>query len=153
MQFDLGCQLNYSLDGPSTLIFNIHAVQGDMQSVLSENLTLSPQLEAEFFTDDCEGNRYFRINAAAGPLEVAYRARVDSQPLLSNPADIPELTPDQLPLDALSYLYPSRYCQSDRLVRLALAQFGDMQPGYSRVTAICNWVYDNIEYQRGKSTC
>jgi transglutaminase-like putative cysteine protease len=50
-----------------------------------------------------------------------------------------------------SYLYPSRYCQSDLLLRFALTEFGHLFPGYSRVTAICNWIYDNLLYLSGSS--
>ena len=31
-------------------------------------------------------------------------------------------------------------------MRLAQYEFGDLKPGYSRVNAICNWIYDNVEY-------
>jgi transglutaminase-like putative cysteine protease len=40
----------------------------------------------------------------------------------------------------LSYLYPSRYCQSDRLHRLAMHEFGQQWQGYSRVQGIRDWV-------------
>ena len=62
-----------------------------------------------------------------------------------------EVRPADLPLDILYYLYPSRYCQSDRLLRFVAAEFGDLVPGYSRVTAICNWIYDNVLYLSGSS--
>ena len=35
-----------------------------------------------------------------------------------------------LPADVVRYLYPSRYCESDKLVRLAAKQFGDLPPGH-----------------------
>ncbi|MEO7852840.1 MAG: hypothetical protein ABIR94_11400, partial [Rubrivivax sp.] len=52
-------------------------------------------------------------------------------------------TQRQLVLDealVLSYLYPSRYCQSDRLHRLAMREFGQLWQGYSRVQTIRDWV-------------
>ena len=37
------------------------------------------------------------------------------------------------------------------LVRLAQHEFGKLQRGFSRVTAICNWIHDNVEYLRGST--
>jgi transglutaminase-like putative cysteine protease len=45
----------------------------------------------------------------------------------------------------------SPYCESDKLVRLAQHEFGKLQHGFSRVTAICNWIHDNVEYLQGSS--
>ena len=46
----------------------------------------------------------------------------------------------------MQYLYPSRYCESDMLVRLALQEFGGAAPGFERVTQICNWIHAHVEY-------
>jgi len=37
------------------------------------------------------------------------------------------------------------------LVRLAQHEFGKLQHGFSRVTAICNWIRNNVEYLRGST--
>ncbi len=31
-------------------------------------------------------------------------------------------------------------------MRLTQYEFGDLKPGYSRVTAVCNWIHDNVTY-------
>jgi transglutaminase-like putative cysteine protease len=56
-----------------------------------------------------------------------------------------------LPNEVLTYLNPSRYCESDRLTHFALRIFGDIEPGFSRVTAICDWIHNNLDYQSGSS--
>jgi transglutaminase-like putative cysteine protease len=84
-------------------------------------------------------------------LQISYRATVGLSPYYSDPSTIFEVKPADLPLDILYYLYPSRYCQSDRLLRFVAAEFGHLVPGYSRVTAICNWIYDNVLYLSGSS--
>ena len=38
-----------------------------------------------------------------------------------------------MPLEVLPFVYPSRYCQSDRLLKFAANRFGHLWPGYSRV--------------------
>ena len=146
MKFNLGCQLNYSITQPSTLVFNISVISNDYQKILQENLQIDPQLNKEEYSDPYAENRYFRLNAPSGKLQVSYQATVEVSHFYEDPDAIPEVPPAELPLDTLFYLYPSRYCQSDKLIRLVEYEFGDLKPGYSRVTAICNWIYDNVQY-------
>lgn len=46
----------------------------------------------------------------------------------------------------LGYLYPSRYCQSDRLLTLASNTFGMLKPGYGRPQAIRDWVNGHVRF-------
>ena len=50
------------------------------------------------------------------------------------------------------FTLPSRYCPSDELADTAWALFGSVNPGWSRVQAICDWVHDAIEFDYGTST-
>lgn len=155
MQFKLGCKLTFSLAQASTLILNISPVNNNSQKVLQENIEIDPSLNYDEYVTPVLGNRYFRLNAPAGSLQVSYQGTIDVSYLQSdwseNSQSIPEVPPAKLPLETLSYLYPSRYCQSDRLINLAQYEFGDLLPGYSRVVAICNWIYDNVTYLSGST--
>ena len=151
MKFNLGCQLSYNIAQPSTLIFNIGVVDNDYQRVLQENLHLDPPLASEEYRSPGVENRYLRLNAPSGELQISYRATVEVSHFYAHPDAILEVPIAELPLEILPYLYPSRYCQSDQLMRLAEAEFGDLEPGYSKVTAICNWIYDNVTYLSGSS--
>jgi transglutaminase-like putative cysteine protease len=97
------------------------------------------------------GNRYVRFQAGPGELTVDYDAEVELEVRSDDPARVPEIPPATLPFEALPHLYPSRYCQADRLPRAAQADFGQLAPGHGRVTAICNWIYEQVEYRRGTS--
>lgn len=59
---------------------------------------------------------------------------------------------EAMPLDVLGYLYPSRYCQSDRLVKLAIREFGALRQGYSRVLAIQDWVRARVSFTSNSSS-
>ena len=50
---------------------------------------------------------------------------------------------------AITYLFPSRYCQSDRLGRLAIKMFGGISHPYDQVVAIADWIFNNIDYLSG----
>ncbi|NEP46785.1 MAG: transglutaminase family protein, partial [Okeania sp. SIO2H7] len=80
-----------------------------------------------------------------------YNATVEVSYVWNDPNSIPETPPSELPVEVLHYLYPSRYCQSDLLFGLAMSEFGDLVPDYSRVTAICNWIYDKVQYLSGST--
>jgi transglutaminase-like putative cysteine protease len=46
----------------------------------------------------------------------------------------------------LTYLLGSRYCEVDRLSNVAFELFGNIQPGWGRVQAICNWVHNKVQF-------
>ena len=151
LKYELGCELNYSIFQPSTLILNIGVVSNDYQSIFHEDLKVDPPLKIEEYTTSVARNRYFRLNAPPGNLQISYRANIGLSHYYSEPSTVCEAQPADWPLDILYYVYPSRYCQSDRLLRFAETEFGDLVPGYSRVEAICNWIYDNVLYLSGSS--
>jgi transglutaminase-like putative cysteine protease len=151
MKFQLGCQLDYSVSSTSTFIFNIRATENEYQQVIEESLQIEPDCQLEEYTEPHIDNRYFRIIAPEGKLAIVYRAKVELKHQTDNSTQIPEIPPTDIPLNIIPYLYPSRYCQSDRLMKLARDEFGDCQPGYARVEAICDWIYHKIDYISGSS--
>ena len=144
-------ELNYQVTGPSgDFIFNIHAAQTEHQRVSAERLYLSQQREVTVYTDPL-GNRYMRLNALSGPLTVRYDATVDIDHSFEPPESIAEVPISRLPVDVLPYLYPSRYCQSDRLYTLAAREFGQLPQGYARVQAIEQWVRQHTKFTPNSS--
>lgn len=150
-QFRVGCDLNYHVTGPSAFIFNVSVVNNSFQRVVSEEFQTIPALQVEETLSPIEEKRHHRFSAPAGPLRVLYSANVELTHHVRPADNVPETPPGSLPADVVPYLYPSRYCESDMLVRLAQHEFGKLQPGFSRVTALCNWIHDNVEYLRGST--
>ncbi len=146
-------ELSYQVaDAGCDFIFNIHAAQTPEQRVLSETLGISQLLQPEMYTDAVSRNRYLRLKAEPGPLTVSYGATVDITHHIAQPEQIQEVGVLQLPGAVLTYLYPSRYCQSDRLHRLAVKEFGHLRQGYSRVQAIRDWVNQRVTFMSNSST-
>ncbi|WP_144631772.1 transglutaminase-like domain-containing protein [Bordetella genomosp. 13] len=139
LEYEIG---SYGAD----FIFNIHAAHTARQSVSSEHVSLSQPIVADVQTEPLTGNRYMRLRAMPGLLKVAYRATLELQHHRAEPARLNEVAIRDLPLATLGYLYPSRYCESDKLMRIAMKQFGAMAPGYARVQAIMAWVQKEITY-------
>ncbi len=147
----VSCELGYRLNAPTSFLFNIAAAATDHQRITQETLRVEPDLYYEICHLGAEQNRTYRLQVQGGELKISYQATVDLNPEVDDPPEIPETNYPQLPGQVLPYLNPSRYCESDRLARFAWQEFGHLLPGYSRVTAICNWTYEHLDYVSGSS--
>jgi transglutaminase-like putative cysteine protease len=148
--FDIDCQLDYQLSGTSDFLFQLHAVNGMGQQVLSESMQLTPAIDARIYEDARVGHRFMRLQADAGPLTVRYVARVQCSPAPRD-TNAQEMPIADIPDEVMHNLMPTRYCESDLLSHAAQKLFGQLPRGYSRVQAITDWIYDNVDYQIGTS--
>ena len=149
MEFAIGCSLAYTAHAPAALVFNLEAAHLPRQIIRSESLITHPSLQPEVFEAPETGNRFIRYVIKPGSFRLDYRAEVTLDPLIQDPAAVGEFQAQDLPMTTLPHLYASRYCQSDKLSRFATRQFGNEPSGYQRVTAICNWIYGNVDYISG----
>ncbi|MEP7102145.1 MAG: transglutaminase family protein [Burkholderiales bacterium] len=152
IRLQLSLQLDYEVFDPGCdFVFNIHAALTARQRVLNEALTLSQPVPSRVEVDPATGNRYLRLTAQPGPLQVLYRALVEIDHHVQLPATIAEVPVAQLPASVLGYIYPSRYCQSDRLHKFAMREFGARWQGYSRVQGIRDWVLERTTFTSNTS--
>ena len=144
--------LDYQIDAPGCdFIFSIHAAQTAHQTVVCESLEISQDLLPTLHTDPATLTRFLRLKAFGGALRVHYAATVDIDHFTALPAQLDEVPVARLPEAVLPYLYPSRYCQSDRLHRLAVKEFGQLRQGYARVQAIRDWVLNRVSFRLSSS--
>ena len=148
-RLDIGVNLEYQVMEPSEFVFKIHAATTPRQHVSRVHLALEPAVR--YVVEPCRsfGNQHLRLHAEPGPLKITYSARVDVRPFMVAPAELVENPVTRLPVDVLQYLYPTRYCPSDRFFQIALQAFGHLPQGYARVQAICDWVRNRTRFQAG----
>jgi transglutaminase-like putative cysteine protease len=127
-------------------VFNVQATCTDQQRVVSERLEITPEQQAHVYTDPVTHTRYLRLRTGKGTLRVVCESVVDLAHHRVAPSALGEVPISQLPASVLPYLYPSRYCESDRLYRFAFAQFGALRQGYARVCAVRDWVNGHVEF-------
>lgn len=139
------------LDQHCDFVFNIQPAVTLRQRVFDESLQINQELSSHELIQGTEGCRFLRLQAHAGPLKVVYQGTVDIDHFRENPATLREMAVRDLSLDSLLYVYPSRYCQSDRLRALANYEFGSLTPGYFRVLAIQEWVNRRTRFLPGSS--
>ncbi|VWX59371.1 Transglutaminase family protein [Burkholderiales bacterium 8X] len=143
-------QLDYEVRAPAHMLLNIEAARSGSQAVISEKLTIEPPVKLQAFCDESSGNRFFRFDAAPGPLRISYKAHVQrAQPIVS--PDLEEVPVNRVPNELIHYLMPTRYCESDLMSRCAQQLFGDLPQGIGRVQAIVDWIYESITYEPGSS--
>ncbi len=142
------CELQYLATGLSDFVFNIQASHNNWQDIMEEKLTFNPDYPATFGLGHTGQNRLLRVSNIVNSFSIRYQATVNvSYP--SPTGNELEIKISNLPLDVIPYIWSSRYCESDAILKLANELFGQLTPGYSRVEAICQWIRDNINYQPG----
>ena len=120
-------ELHYDIAPPGCdFIFSIHVAQTAHQVVVSESLAMSQDLQQKLYTDPVTHTRFMRLKALAGPLQLRYDATVDLDHYTAQPHELAEVAVANLPGPVLPYIYPSRYCHSDRLQQLAFKEFGHL---------------------------
>ena len=119
--------------------------------MVEESLGFNQALAPSYYTDNHTQSRFIALHALQGVFIIRYSAVVDLTHFEVASSALFEVSPQALPGHVVPYLYPSRYCQSDRLLAFAGQQFGSMSLGYSRAKAICDWVYNNVRFQGNTS--
>ncbi len=154
MEISVGCNLQYSSAAPTYFIFQIAAANADNQTIKSENFVLPPNPTGagyEEYTDPITKTRKIRALLGPGVVDVRYEATVDLKTDEFDPINVVEFDFVNLPMDVIDYIAPSRYCPSDTFVEFAHRTFGSVTRGHTRVTSICDWIFDHIRYQAGST--
>lgn len=144
--------LVYDVKCPTTLLVNVSVASTTHQTLLDERFVVSPAAPEAALPVGEERNRFVRLLLQPGETTISYEARVQLDHHTEEAPEVEETDYSALPPHVLTYLNPSRYCESDRLANFAFAEFGHLPPSHERVTAICDWIFDNIDYRSGTTT-
>ena len=155
MHIKVGYELIYDCPQPTPmlLMLNIHYSRaGDL--AMPDHLVTAPSVPVTAYRDSF-GNWCSRIIAPAGLTRISTTAVVRD----SGIPDIVVPSAEQhavenLPEEALLFLLPSRYCETELLGNIAATLFNDTKPGWARVQAICDFVHHHIafDYQQARNT-
>jgi transglutaminase-like putative cysteine protease len=155
MLISLGTRIEFRFDQPTPLIamLNVHYSRfNDM--VEQDILVSSPSVPLAGYQDGF-GNWCTRMMAPAGVFVLMTNG-------VFRDSVLPDLMPgaarqhevQDLPFETLVYLLGSRYCDTDLLSEKAWAIFGQGEPGWARVQAICDYVQAHVTfgYHHAKAT-
>jgi transglutaminase-like putative cysteine protease len=152
MKFNVFTEMEYTVKAESTLILNINALRTQHQTVISEEFTVDPYIKTEELGSVSGENRLVRFEVDdPGTFKVTYKATVDNYTKRVNYENHEEIPVAQFDAAIMPYLYPSRYCQSDKLYRLANNMFRHIVNPFTKVIALTDWIYRNVQYLSGST--
>ncbi|MCR8559775.1 transglutaminase family protein [Mucilaginibacter sp. BJC16-A38] len=152
MKFNVHTEMEYTAASAGTLILNIHALRTPRQTVISEEFVIDPYIKVEELISVGNDNRVFRFEIAENSnIKVIYKATIDNYCEVKDYSNLVEIPIAQMDNSILPYLYPSRYCQSDKLYRLANNLFGHIDNPFQKVLALTEWINKNVQYLSGST--
>jgi transglutaminase-like putative cysteine protease len=98
--------------------------------------------------DDGIGRRTWAT--AEGDFLAEYSGIFDVERASRSLVELPISSRPDLPAHVIPYLWPSRFCQSDRFVSFVTREFGELEGG-AKIDAMAQWIYRNIDYRLGAS--
>lgn len=154
MKIRFGYELAYYCPLATPMILMVQSQPSATQRMLiADRIWTTPEVPVTCYRDGF-GNPCSRLEVPAGTIRItADGVFEDSGVAEPAYADAPETAVSALPHDALIYLLPSRYCESDLLAPEALRLFGHLTPGWSRVQAICDFVNDYVTFGYQYARC
>jgi transglutaminase-like putative cysteine protease len=147
MLIRLGFDIQFEIPSPVPMIavYHVHhSRRADLREPDEPRIT-PPVTVNEY--EDSFGNVCARFVAPAGKLRLYNSTLIEDsgEPDLVSP-QASQLPVENLPPEVLQFLLASRYCEVDRCLDIAGNLFGNLQPGWPRVQAVCDWVQTNVTF-------
>jgi len=152
IELDIGCRFDLVVARETHAVVIVEPHASGSGRVVSTSFAVEPHRATSVYLDHF-GNTCRRVDLPVGQVSLSYAAVVASHdepdPVVEGAA---ELAPSELPDDALLFLLPSRYCESDLIASEAIQRFGSLPPGWSRVQAVSDWVHGELTFSYGSSS-
>lgn len=140
-----GCSITFDVSVATPFILMLRPRSGLQQWVERESYTLKPFVSAIEYTDNF-GNLCQRLVAPPGEFSIHTSADILTADGIDVRPGAPFEDVQNLPDAVLTYLLPTRYCESDKFIDLSREIVTGAAPGYDQVAAIETWIRDNIRF-------
>jgi transglutaminase-like putative cysteine protease len=148
MWLRIACKLAFEVSVPTPFIFMLRPRSSAQQWIAREVYTLYPSVEVTEYMDTY-GNLCQRMIAPPGLFVVQTSADIRTSEAIDVVPDAAFNEVQTLPDGVLTYLLPSRYCESDKLGDLARKIVAEVEPGYPQINQIMAWIQSKIRYTPG----
>ena len=146
MLLEVGCEFSYLAEVPTHSVFQVEPRFDRGVLAVDERWTTTPATGLSRYVDGF-GNMCRRTTLPPGLSSWRYGARIEvPEGLDAESIDAREVAAEHLPDTALVFTLPSRFCPVQELADQAWSLFGQLEPGWRRVQAICDWVHDGITF-------
>ena len=140
-----GCTLHFTVPGPTPFILMLRPRSGAQQWVARDSYTMTPSVPVLEFTD-AYGNLCQRLVVPPGDFAIQTSADVLTADMVDVAPGAPFDEVQALPDAVLTYLLPSRYCESEQFFEMASEIVAGAAPGYDQVAAICDWIRREVRF-------
>ncbi len=137
------CTLSFSVLSPTPFILMLRPRSGAQQWVARESYTMQPSVPVVEFTDGY-GNLCQRLIAPPGQFSICTSADVATSDAIDVAPGAPFDEVQNLPDSVLTYLLPSRYCESERFFVMVNDIVKNIAPGYDQVACITDWIQRSV---------
>lgn len=148
MWLNASCSLEFQIEVPTPFLLMLRPRSGRQQWIAREEYVLSPSVPAVEFTDSY-GNLCQRLVAPAGYFSVRTSVDIETADASDGALGAAFVEVQLLPDETLPFLYPSRYCDSDRFSEMAASLAFGLAPGYAQCNAIVEYIRNTILYTPG----
>lgn len=149
MRLKVEALLSYYMPHVADVLLAIEAAPMDEQRLVEDKLVVSGVGPLQTVPGDYGiGRRTW--TCAEGQFTARYHGIFDVERQPESLLPWRAATRRDLPADVIPYIWPSRFCESDRFVSFVARQFGHLTGGES-VDAMARWIRDNIQYRIGSS--
>ena len=144
MRLAIDVDMTYRLGAHRTVLLALEAARTAGQTILAERLAVEAATVERFAGEGGVGTRLW-ANVDGAEMRARYAAEVEVTRPAADLAGRAAVPWHRLPGEALTWLRPSRFCQSDEFAAFAERRFGDLEGG-AKVAAIRDWVAEEIAY-------
>jgi transglutaminase-like putative cysteine protease len=149
MRLGIEATLDYTMAEPADVLLAIEAAEMFDQTIIDDMLTVDGTgLLRPVPGDDAIGRRTWMH--AEGAFHAHYRATVDVNRVTGPITGLGCAPRRELPAGVVPYLWPSRYCESDRFAAFVQREFPGLEGG-AQVQAMADWIHDHLDYCAGTS--
>lgn len=153
MKFHIRSELDYIASTEVTFLLNIRPRISSGQKIEEERFTVTPDITHQLHLDPATGNRFDHLTAPMpGIYHIRYEAIVETHVQKLDCSGLRDEKVHEFCLETLSCVYPSRYCQSDRLGDLAMRMFGHLKSPLEQARAVVAWISENVAYVSGSTS-
>ena len=139
------CTIKFDVAVPTPFILMLRPRSGANQWISSESYKIDPVVPVLEYSDQY-GNLCQRLVAESGLFTIQTSAVIRTTDTIdvAHGGEFNEV--QMLPNHVISYLLPSRYCESDRFIELARDIVFGLKPGYDQVFGLNQWLQKNIRF-------
>lgn len=150
MLLNTSCSFNFTIVEPTPFVLMLRPRSGWQQWIAREEYTITPNVPVYEFTD-LYGNLSQRLVAPPGKFSIRTAAEVRIPDRIERAPGACFIEVQNLPDAVITYLLPSRYCESECFWQMTTEITEGRLMGYDQVAAIESWVRDQVSYIPGSN--